>query len=504
MTKQRDEIAAAMGRAKRRFPGYEADACYPVCWPVYAVRLTLTVLAEHEISTVARYILRLVGSEPRQPAELGRLLGLPDKFVAGAAAELLGGELAAQRPDLHLEITGKGREVLANGGRSWSPQREYMHVPFDPITRQVLDIDTRVLLYSDNVQKDGLFALPAGDKPRMSEFHIEAVRHYARAEEGIKPEEITEVAEFHSRDARLRYREDVMVVRLVAAGGSQPTFAAFRGREYLEEESIALQRLADSGATVVPEEYRESSGEPWLLSRSVTSHEGSILSAIRDNSLAVSAADYVLAETRASQYETQEAQEQGQDQLVDSLAQVEAEKADLESLLAEKEQQLKELTGGAFRLIKTEEHRPLLLQAVDSAQAELTLVSAWIGRDAFDTELQRKLVQAMERGVQVRIAWGLGTERGPETERNRARGNNVLNQLNRRIANGMKDQLIVKRTETHEKFIICDDRFCAWGSFNWLSYRGELDGGYRRETSSYSERPDDIAIWKASADSLFS
>ena len=502
MTKPRDEIATAMARAKRRFPGYEVDACYPVCWPVFSVRLTLTVLAEHEISTVARYILRLVGSEPRQPAELGRLLGLSERFVAGAAAELLGGELAAQRPDLHLEITGKGREVLANGGRSWFPQREYMQVPFDPLTRQLLDIDTRGLLYSDNVQKDGLFALPAGDKPRLGEFHIDAIRHYARAEEGIKPEEITEVAEFHSRDARLRYREDVTVIRLVASGSDQPTFAAFRNREYLEEESIALQRLADSGATVVPEEYWESSGEPWLLSRSVTPHEGSILSAIRASGLAVSAADHVIAETRASQYETQEAQEQ--DQLAHSLAQAEAEKAEVESLRAEKEQQLKELTGGSFRLVKTEEHRPLLLQAVDSAQSELTLVSAWIGRDAFDAELQRKLVQAMERGVQVRIAWGLGTERGPEAERNRARGNNVLNELNRRVSNRMKDQLIVNRTETHEKFIICDDRFCIWGSFNWLSYRGELDGGYRRETSSYSERPDDIAIWKAQADSLFS
>lgn len=501
MTKPRDEIVRAMARAERQFTGYEVDACYPVCWPVYAVRLTLTVLAEHEISTVARYILRLVGSEPRQPAELGRLLGLPEKFVAGAAAELLGGELAAQRPDLHLEITGKGREVLANGGRSWSPQREYMQVPFDPLTRQLLDIDTRGLLYSDNVQKDGLFALPAGDKPRLSELHIEAIRHYARAEEGIKPEEITEVSEFHSRDARLRYREDVTVVRLVASGSDQPTFAAFRGREYLEEESIAIQRLADSGATVVPEEYWESSGEPWLLSRSVTSHEGSILSAIKDSGLAVSIADHVIAETRANQYETQVAQEQ--DQLAHGLAQAEAEKAKMESLLAEKEQQLKELTGGAFRLIKTEEHRPLLLQAVDSAQSELTLVSAWIGRDAFDAELQRKLVQAMERGVQVRIAWGLGTERGPEAERNLARGSNVLNELSRRVSNRMKAQLTINRTETHEKFIICDDRFCAWGSFNWLSYRGALDGGYRRETSSYSERPDDIAVWKARADSLF-
>ncbi len=106
--------------------------------------------------------------------------------------------------------------------------------------------------------------------------------------------------------------------------------------------------------------------------------------------------------------------------------------------------------------------------------------------------------------MQVRIAWGLGTERGPETERNRARGNNVLNELRRRITNATNDKLIVKRTETHEKFIICDDEFCSWGSFNWLSYRGGLDGGYRRETSSYSERPDDIAVWKARADSLFS
>ena len=143
MSEPRDEIAVAMARAKRQFPGYEVDACYPICWPVYVVRLTLTVLAEHEISTAARFILRLADLGPTPPAEFGRLLGLSEKFVAGAAAELLAGELAAQRPDLHLEITGKGREVLANGGRAWSPQREYMQVPFDPLARRVLDIGHR-------------------------------------------------------------------------------------------------------------------------------------------------------------------------------------------------------------------------------------------------------------------------------------------------------------------------------------------------------------------------
>ena len=66
------------------------------------LRLTLTVLAEHEISTAARYILRLAGLGPTPPTEFSRLLGLPEKFVAGAAAELLGGELVTQRPDLKL------------------------------------------------------------------------------------------------------------------------------------------------------------------------------------------------------------------------------------------------------------------------------------------------------------------------------------------------------------------------------------------------------------------
>ena len=502
MSEPRDEIAIAMARAKRQFPGYEVDACYPICWPVYVVRLTLTVLAAHEISTAARFILRLADLGPTPPAEFGRLLSLSEKFVAGAAAELLAGELAAQRPDLHLEITGKGRDVLSNGGRAWSPQREYMQVPFDPLTRRVPDIDTKDLLYTDVAEKEGLFVLPASDKPRLSEFGIEAIRHYARVEEGIQSEEITEVAEFHNRDARLRYRNDITVVRLVSPRGGQPTFAAFFQGIYLEEESIALQRLADSGVAVAPEEFGESVGEPWLRSGSVTPDEAALLSAVRDDDLAVSAAGQTIAEIWGRQSETQDANERRQ--LAQTLAQAEAEKADLERQLSEKEQQLKERTGGAFRLIKTEEHRPLLLEAIDKAQSQLTLVSAWIGPDAFDAGLRRKLIWAMERGVQVRIAWGLGTAHGPGAGRNITRGNNALDELRRRIPNSMRDRLTVKRTETHEKFIICDDRFCVWGSFNWLSYRGELDGGYRRETSSYSERPDDIAQWKANADSLFS
>ena len=79
----------------------------------------------------------------------------------------------------------------------------------------------------------------------------------------------------------------------------------------------------------------------------------------------------------------------------------------------------------------------------------------------------------------------------------------MLKGLRRRIPKRVKDLLLERRVETHEKFIICDDAFCAWGSFNWLSYRGERDSGYRRETSYYSERHEDIELWKNNAAALF-
>ena len=504
MNEPENEIGIAAARAKRRFPDYEVEAAYPIGWPVYAVRLALTVLAADEISTVARFILRLAGVQPMAPAELGRPLGLPDKFVAGAAAELLQKELAAQRPDLKLEVTEQGRQALADGGRAWSPRRKYVTAPFCPITRRILDIATDDLLYPNAVEKNGLFVIPtSGDKPRLSELQVDNIREYARrSEEDIKPEEITEVAEIRSQDARLRYRNDITIVKLAAPGRNNPTFAAYSGREYLSEETLALRRLAEEfGINLTPEEFAETLSEPWLQSRSATRDEENLLSTINDADRAVGKVDTDISAIQAEREELQDGSEK--EELARRLEQLEIDKAEQALRLAEAERMLSEQTGGATRLIKTEEHRPLLLDAIDKSQSELTLVSAWIGLDAFDRELCRKLRQAMARGVRVRIAWGLGTRRGPESDRNLAKGNTALNELKRGVSNELLSNLTVKRTETHEKFIICDDQFCASGSFNWLSYRGEIDRGYRRETSFYSERPDDVALWKDRAATLF-
>ena len=504
------ELTVAVARAKRRFEGYKVDVAYPICWPVYSIRLTLTVMAEQELSTVARYILRLSNLGVAAPQDFGRLLGLSDKFIVSAAAELLGAELVVQQYDRRLAITEQGKQTLLNGGRSWQPRREHMRIPYDPLTRKVLDINVPGLLSRDLVRKNGTFVVPAtGNKPRLSELRIEEIRDFAHGEDDINPEEIIEVAEFKDRDAWLRYRDGLIAVKMDNPQGDQPVFAVYHGYDYLEEETSAMQRLVDSGSNLVPDEFVVPVHEPWLHSQSVSRPEETLLETIKDDDRSVIEAEQAMVEAQASQIYAQTDQERAG--LSERLTKLEAEKAKLANRLAESEKQLDAQSSGAIRYIKTEEHRPLLLSAVEKVTSELTLVSAWIRPNAFDDELRCKLADAINRGVTVRIAWGLGTNwnhRTPGQKREEARinkqlGEDALAQLQRMLPRHSLERLVTKRVETHQKFIICDEVFCAHGSFNWLSYRGRLDHGYRLETSFYSERPDDITLLRAVAADLF-
>ena len=503
MTTSNNEYAAVVSRAHRRFPDHKLDVAFQVCLPVYEIRLRVIEMAEHELSTSARFILQLSNLDVAQPVELGRLLGLSDRYVAEAAAELLNDGLVAQRPDLGIEITDKGREVLSTGGRSLRPRNRHPRVPYDYLTRRTIDIDTKRLLDRNIVRKDGLFIVPARPRrPRLSSLRIDEVRDYDRAYTHRRDmTEILEIADI--KDMWLKYRDDVVLVKLDAPGSSKPTFAAYRAHQYLQEESSAIQRLADNGADLVPEEFKTDTYATQRSSVFTSPEADSLISDIDELHSEVVEKDLAVAEAKVTQGTTQSAQERTD--LARRIDELEAEKLDLTNRLAEREGELNTLTKGETRLIRTEEHRHLLFQAIDKASLELTLVSAWIDPYAFDDEVCRRLAAAIGRGVTVRIAWGLGINRrrGPDGFRNKAKGDKALGELRKLIPRNLRDQLIVKLTETHEKFIICDDLFCASGSFNWLSYRGERDSGYRRETSLYSERPDDIALWKENAASLF-
>ena len=253
----------------------------------------------------------------------------------------------------------------------------------------------------------------------------------------------------------------------------------------------------------MPEESKTGPSTPWTSSIAVSGEELELLTAIDELDRAADEKDWEAAEARETRNSTQDARERAE--LESYIKQLEQERNSLRQDLDERQEQHDALSEGKTRLIRTEEHRHVLLDAICRANSELTLVSAWIDPYAFDDEVRRAIADAIVRGTKVRIAWGMGVrgKRGSDSARNKAKGDRALSELNKLIPRKLRQNLDVRLLETHEKFILCDKQFCASGSFNWLSYRGQRDSGYRREVSFYSERDPDIALWKMHADALF-
>ncbi len=489
------------GRAQRRFPDCQLDAIYPICWPVYRVRLTVTVLKQGRLSTTANYILRLVDHGVSEPSELKRLLCLPEEYIVNAAAELLRPGLVEQSQDLRLGLTDKGQNVLSKNGEIVRPQTEQMEIPFDPLTQKVPDISVKELLNQKEVESGDLFVVQyTGPKPGSKDLRLEAIKRYKNrdASKSYTGGDIISISDVKSRNARLQYRRDILIVKLSRPDTGEAIFSAYRYNQYLEDETDSLQRLTEHGVNLVPGEF-EHGNLPVGSTSPASSEEGDLLKEIEELDLKTDKARQYAAQAETNQ-STQERLQRDEP----APNTINLERRQLDEQLAKRKAKLNKLAGGAIRLIKTEEHHDLLLAAIDQATKELMLVSAWVDPHALDDEARKKIAAAVERGVIVRVAWGLGVNgRYAESKRNLMKGQKVFEALRKIIKDNARKRLIVKLANTHEKFIICDDRFCAWGSFNWLSYRGNKDQGYRRETSMYSTRPDDIRLWKENAISLF-
>ena len=179
MTEAQEQLGFVAARAKRQFPDHQIITVYPVCWPVYRLRLSMVVLARRDVSAIAGVALQLVNLGVKQPSEVSRHMGLSDRYMAAGAAELLEAGLLTQTTDRSLEITSQGKQALEDGGQSRRPLRRALPVPYDALARKVLDMDVAELRDRDYVGKNGLFVLPCdGRKPRLSELRLGQVQDY--------------------------------------------------------------------------------------------------------------------------------------------------------------------------------------------------------------------------------------------------------------------------------------------------------------------------------------
>ena len=498
------DAVSILADVKRRLPDCEiAVHPFAALWPVYETTLTVTALTPHELSTTARFILRVAALGVSQPSELARTLGLSEDHAAAAAADLLRSGHIVQMPDEGIALTDTGQQALSGRISSFIPQSHYLRVAYDPLVGGVTDLGGSRLLNASQARQRGEFVIPAKHRPpRLSNLRMDDVRAAARGNRFFQNlGEITQISRIQS--AIPKYRSGLTLVGAKERHSDSLIFSAYRGRRYLPDQSESVRRIAADGVDLVPQDSTRESAKVWIAQAVETAEDRQRLETIVDLTERVGESDKDIAVERELRKTAGDERERAESSK--KIANLEAEKRDLANRLAQAERQLEEDSQGKERLLKTEEHRAVLLRAIKEARSELTLVSAWITPRAFDGEVRRGIVNALRRGATVRIAWGMPIDqrRQSEGERNRDIARRLIRDLEGAIPRNLRSGFEDKMAGTHEKFIICDDSFCAAGSLNWLSYRGDIDDGYRDEVSLYSERRNVINLYRERAERIF-
>lgn len=145
---------------------------------------------------------------------------------------------------------------------------------------------------------------------------------------------------------------------------------------------------------------------------------------------------------------------------------------------------------GADRVLSTYDHRPLLIDALDNAENLVVIVSPWIKAGGLNNEIISRIEKALQRKTQVIIGYGISEKEDNDKW--------ILNKLSdiqkKRHGQYLK---IVRLSNTHEKVLIKDNEFMVITSFNWLSFKGDPNKGFRQETGYYTESKDAMSQMKA-------
>ena len=145
-------------------------------------------------------------------------------------------------------------------------------------------------------------------------------------------------------------------------------------------------------------------------------------------------------------------------------------------------------------ILYNEDIRNKLEQSFQIAQMRVDIISPWLTRYGVNNKMIRLMKAALDRGVSIRIIYGY---EGGDLEEESIKLSKNLEQYFHNYNNSFK----IRRVNTHEKLLICDELFFLIGSYNLLSFSGKYGHRTRNEMMLYSE---DIEILRQLRKKYFS
>gem|GEM_PF-4671515 len=128
--------------------------------------------------------------------------------------------------------------------------------------------------------------------------------------------------------------------------------------------------------------------------------------------------------------------------------------------------------------LRNEKIREMFLATFSIAEDEIDIISPWINGWVVNDNLKSLMSNALERGVRIRIKYGIGDGE----DRRSQTSEDTVEELRKRFSH-YKDRLLIRNANTHEKLLLCDDKYMMFGSYNFLSFAGDYEGTNTRAES---------------------
>lgn len=474
-----DKLRAAL---RRDFRDYEPIASFEAAIPLYFARLVVEVLEPQVLTSFEIYMLHAIALGVNTHERIAALLGVQDRDLLGAGAKLLKRGYIEQQLSIGggvrlLSLSEQGRQALSEQGPPPIPQRKSCYLHFDTLTWTPI---AREDTWSVKQMRDaGLSILPSkrAEALTLGDFTEGDVTTALSGVSAFEGNRIIALLEL--RKAEKQYLAPVTVVLLRQPLNGEQQLAIYRHGMQLRTDSIALHRLFENGLFTLPPERASLKEQQLPLPTSLHQTAQQATQHLLQAERAISHLETELVVQEESQQETPQEQER-QNTRIEQL------KEELRIRREECEELRQQLREHQVEFLKTEQHRNVLERAFREAKEEVLIISPWLNRRACTDDLCRLMAQAVARGVRIRIAYGIGRERHPqEAARNRNNLYEVKKALQQVVPPASTHLLEMVETDgTHQKILVCDRSFAVNGSFNWLSYLGQKDAGYRDETGT--------------------
>jgi hypothetical protein len=483
---------------RREFSEFEATHIFEAGIPTYFTQLQVEALEPQELTSFEIYFLHAVALDLNTREEIAWLLGVDDRDLVAPGASLLKREYIVQgqpttegrRP---IFLSEKGRAALGGQKAPPVPMRRVAQLHFNALTWTPVSLEDKTWPI-EQMEKEGLCILPVQrhELPTLGDFTVKDVAATQQDVPFFQDKQIVALLEL--KKIMLQYVAPVTAVLLKQPKTQEQRLVIYRKGMLQRAESAVVQRLFETGHFLLPDDALALTGERLKVPTSIPPVIARVTQELTDNAVSLLKLQDELTDSQTRRGNTQDRQEREtlEEHIRHLQNELQAKREESERLQAQLQR-----NQGAF--LRTEEHRAVLERALKEAQKEIIIISPWMNRRTCDDNLCDLVAQAVKRGVHVRIGYGI-TERAGDLDigRNRANAQRVIRELNaavvRETPQGQAALLEIKKTGgTHQKILVCDRAFAVLGSFNWLSYRGELDTEYRNETSILLRDPTSVS-----------